>query len=162
MNIQCCWKACAIRVAIVSPIGLYGDTGDGNASIQTRPAWLQIEQYLSLALHWPFILNRKLAVTGYVAEQEVHWLELASAADPAGHGVQAAAPCAAYVLTGQVAQLAELPGAAVPAAQGWQLADPPGEAVPAVQGWQPLATHVEGSLPAGQSVLAPVQPVERC
>ena len=95
---------------------------------------------------------------GYDAEQEVHWLELASAADPAGHGVQAAAPCAAYVLAGQVEQLAELPGAAVPAAQGWQLADPPGDAVPAVQGWQPVAAHAEGSLPGEQLVLAPVQP----
>ena len=66
---------------------------------------------------------------GYDAEQEVHWLELASAADPAGHGVHGT--------------------------------DPPGDAVPAVQGWQPLAAHVNGPLPAGQLVLAPVQPMEQ-
>ena len=107
----------------------------------------------------------------------MHWLasvDPGNDAEPAAHGRQAEAPCR-YVLPGhwevQLAdplgdtvpavqgwQLADPAGDAVPAGQGWQLTDPPGDAAPAGHSWQPLAPHVEGSLPAGQLPLAPVQP----
>lgn len=55
-------------------------------------------------------------------------------------------------------QVADPVGDTVPAVQGWQLVEPPGEAVPVAQGWHPRAPHAKGSLPAGQLLLAPVQP----
>ena len=97
------------------------------------------------------------------AEQALgmHWLgsvDPGNEAEPAGHGRQAEVPCR-YVLPGHwEEQVADPLGDTVPAAQGWQLAEPPGEAVPAAQGRQPLAPHAKGSLPAGQVLLAPVQP----
>ena len=91
--------------------------------------------------------TRPVESTLVSTEQETHWLWAmlpGSDAVPGGHAVQLAAPCVAYVLLGHAEQGAE----------------PPGDDVPAGQSWQPFAPHAPGLLPAGQFVLAPVQPAE--